>query len=69
MNNTPREDILLWAVLAATAALIFSGWVWWETRGVDWQDRAWYAAFPPLTAVAAFFVGAALGWLWQRGKR
>ncbi len=68
MNNTPREDILLWAVLAATGALTFSGWVWFEQRSLSWSDRPWYAAFPPATAVAAFLVGLLVGWLWQRGK-
>lgn len=69
MSNTPRENILLWAVLAATAALTFSGWVWWEQRGLSWSDRPWYAAFPPLTALGVFVIGGVLGWMWQRGTQ
>lgn len=69
MNTTSREDILLWAVGAAVAALTFSGWCWWEQRSVSWADRPWYVVFPPLTALGAFLVGAVLTWLWVRGNR
>lgn len=68
-RNTPHEEILLWAVLFATFALCLSVLVWWDMRPSTWDERPWYAAFPPLTALGAFLIGAGAGWLWVKAKR
>lgn len=68
MNQTKRETMLTFAVLFATFAACLSGLVWWDLRPSSWTERPWYAAFPPLTVLGAFAIGAAASWLWVRAS-
>lgn len=68
MNQSKRETILTLGVLVAIFAAYVSGLVWWEMRPSSWTERPWYAAFPPLTVLGAFAIGAAVGWLWVRAS-
>ena len=69
MTPAQKDTIRTFAILAAWWALLFSGWVWWEERQLDWFDRPWYAIFPPATALGALAIGAVAGWLWVRASK